>query len=92
MVSVPSLSSVQVRLLPSPSAPQVPLAATSAANAVAGRSDAIISTASTKLKSRFLICSILSFAVVFAYVRLPCIPKLPTILCACHCTNFCFKK
>ena len=57
MVSKPSLSSVQVRLLPSPSAPQVPLSTMSAASAVAGRSDAIISTASTKLKSRFFICS-----------------------------------
>ena len=56
MVSNPSLSSVQVRLLPSPSAPQVPLATMSAASAVAGRSDTIISTASTKLKSRFLMC------------------------------------
>lgn len=55
MVSSPLLSRVQVRLLPSPSAPQVPLATTSAASAVAGRSDAIISTASTKLNIRFFI-------------------------------------
>ncbi len=56
MINSPSLYKVQVRLLPSPSAPQVPLFTTSAASAVAGRSDAIISTASTKLKSRFLMC------------------------------------
>ena len=54
MVSSPLLSRVQVRLLPSPSAPQVPLATTSAASAVAGRSDAIISTASTKLNIRYI--------------------------------------
>ena len=51
IVSTPSLSSVQVT-----SAPQVPLSTMSAASAVAGRSDAIISTASTKLKSRFFMC------------------------------------
>ena len=67
MVSKPSLSSVQVRLLPSPSAPQVPLATTSAASAVAGRSDAIISTASTKLKSLFLICYPPYFLTIFAH-------------------------
>ena len=51
IVSTPSLSSVQVT-----SAPQVPLSTMFAASAVAGRSDAIISAASTKLKSRFFMC------------------------------------
>ena len=39
----------------------------SAANAVTGRSDAIISTASTKLKSLFLICYPPYFLTIFAH-------------------------
>ena len=59
MVSVPDSSSVQVTLLPSPSAPQVPLAA-SAAKA-AGTSASIRLSTSRMLRSfffmSFLLCS-----------------------------------
>ena len=88
IVSTPSLSSVQVRLLPLPSAPQVPLATMSAASAVAGRSDAIISTASTKLKSRFLMCfPPIGFSPVILLAALPrrrndahgCAPNIPGV-------------
>ena len=66
MVSVPASSSVQVRLLPSPSAPQVPLA-TSAARAVTGRRLSAIQTASRLAKNflfiNFPLSSVFSSAV-----------------------------
>ena len=73
MINSPSLYKAQVRLLPSPSAPQVPLFTTSAASAVAGRSDAIISTASTKLNIRFFILISSHFMIGTGKYKL-CIP------------------
>ena len=59
-VSVPAASIVQVTLLPSPSAPQVPLSTTSAANA-AGTSASIRLSTSRMLRSFFFMPFLLYF-------------------------------
>lgn len=63
-VRLPSASSVQAMLLPSASAPQVPLSTMLAAKA-AGASDSTRQSASTRLKMRFFI-GFLLFTVRYA--------------------------